>query len=188
MVAVLTRDCGAINKLLPIGYFFVSQQTGVACPVLSLLLNFYPTLPLSSQNIMPAEIDIQPFHDVLTRLEEALAERAANPENTYLRDAVILRFTFTFEVAVSTLRRYLEEIAAIRSSNRMSPRRCLREAADLGLIAECADWMLHVDNRNRAVHAYSEPMADAIAAIAPAFAADARALLNAMAQGIADGG
>lgn len=137
---------------------------------------------------MPAEIDVQPFRDALARLDEALSERAANPENTYLRDAVILRFTFTFEVAVSTLRRYLEEIAAIRRTNRMSPRRCLREAADLGLIAECAEWMLHVDNRNRTVHAYSEPMADAIATNAAAFAADARGLLNAMTQGIADGG
>ena len=137
---------------------------------------------------MSEEIDIQPFRDALARLDEALSERASDPGNTYLRDAVILRFTFTFEVAVSTLRRYLEEIAAIRRTNRMSPRRCLREAADLGLIAECADWMLHVDNRNRTVHAYSEPMADAIAANATAFAADARALLNAMERGIADGG
>ena len=137
---------------------------------------------------MPAEIDIQPFRDALARLDEALSKRAADPGNTYLRDAVILRFTFTFEIAVSTLRRYLEEIAAIRRTNRLSPRRCLREAADLGLVAECADWMEHVDNRNRAVHAYSEPMAEDIAANASAFAADARALLDAMEQGIADGG
>ena len=137
---------------------------------------------------MPADIDIQPFHDALMRLDEALAERAANPENTCLRDAVILRFTFTFEVAVSTLRRYLEEIAAIRSSNRMSPRRCLREAADLGIIAECADWMLHTGNRNLFHRGCGEPMADAIAADASALAAGARAPLNVMAQGIADGG
>ncbi len=137
---------------------------------------------------MPTEVNLQTFEDALARLDEALSERAADPESTFLRDSVILRFTFTFESAVSTLRRYLEEVAALRNANRMSPRRCLREAADLGLIAECADWMLHVDNRNRTVHAYSEPMADAIAANASAFAADARALLNAMEQGIADGG
>ena len=115
-------------------------------------------------------------------------KRAGDPTNTYLRDAVILRFTITFEVAVSTLGRYLHFVAGIRTTNRMSPRRRLREAADLGLIAECADWMQHVDNRNRTVHAYSEPMANAIAAHARTFAADARALLNAMEQGIADGG
>lgn len=137
---------------------------------------------------MPAEVNLQPFRDALARLDESLSERAAHPENTFLRDSVILRFTFTFESAVSTLRRYLEEVAALRNANRMSPRRCLREAADLGLIAECADWMRHVDNRNRAVHAYNEPMADAIAANATPFAVDARALLDAMEKGIADGG
>ena len=89
---------------------------------------------------MPADIDIQPFQDALARLDEALSERIAQPGNTYLRDAVILRFTFTFEVAVSTLRRYLEDIAAIRSSNRMSPRRCLREAADLAPIHRKDDF------------------------------------------------
>ncbi len=137
---------------------------------------------------MPAEVNLQTFRDALDRLDEALSERPLHPDSSFLRDSVILRFTFTFESAESTLRRYLEEVAALRNANRMSPRRCLREAADLGLIAECSDWMLHVDNRNRTVHAYSEPMADAIAANAAGFAADARALLDAMEKGIADGG
>jgi nucleotidyltransferase substrate binding protein (TIGR01987 family) len=137
---------------------------------------------------MPTEVNLQTFEDALARLDEALSERAADPENTFLRDAVILRFTFTFEPAISTLRRYLEEVAALRSANRMSPRRCLREAADLGLIAECADWMLHAEHRNRFHGEYDERIVDAMAANATAFAADARALLNAMEQGIADGG
>ena len=138
--------------------------------------------------LMAADVDLHTFRDALCRLEEALRDRGADPGNTYLRDAVILRFTFTFEAAVSVLGRYLQFVAAIQTTNRMSPRRRLREAADLGLIAECADWLRHVDNRNRTVHACSEPMADAIAAHAAIFAADARALLNAMERGIADGG
>ena len=137
---------------------------------------------------MTSDVDLQNFRDALCRLEEALGDRAAEPGNTYLRDAVILRFTLTFEAAAAALGRYLQFVAAVRDPNRMSPRRRLREAADLGLIAECADWLRHVENRNRVVHAYGEPMADAIAANASAFAADARALLNAMERGIADGG
>jgi len=137
---------------------------------------------------MTTEINLQPFEDALTRLDRAISERSAHPENPFIRDAMILRFALTFETAASALRRYLEDVAALRDANRMSPRRCLREAADLGLIAECSDWMRHVDNRNLTVHAYSEPMADGIAANAPAFAADARSLLNAMQQGIVDGG
>ena len=137
---------------------------------------------------MPTEINLQTFEDALARLDEAISARSANPTNPFIRDAMILRFALTFETAVSALRRYLENVAALVDGNRMSPRRCLREAADLGLIAECADWMLHTDNRNLFHRGCAEPMADAIAANAPAFAADARALLNAMEQGIADGG
>lgn len=138
--------------------------------------------------LMVTDVDLQTFRDALSRLEEALADHATDPGYAYFRDAVILRFTITFETAVSVLGRYLYSVAGMRDTNRMSPRRRLREAADLGLIAECADWMRHVENRNRPVHAYSEPMANAIAANAATFAADARALLNAMEQGIVDGG
>ena len=137
---------------------------------------------------MTSDVDLQTFRDALCRLEEALRDRAAAPESTYLRDAVILRFTITFEAAASVLGRYLQFVAAVRDPNRMSPRRRLREAADLGLIAECSDWLRHAENRNRVVHAYSEPMADAIAANAATFAVDAMALLAAMERGMADGG
>lgn len=134
------------------------------------------------------DVNLQPLRAALSRLDEAVRERQANPDSSFLRDSVILRFTFTFEAAVSVLGRYLESAAGAREAHRMSPRRRLREAADLGLIAECDDWMQHVDNRNRAVHAYSEPMADAIAECAAAFASDARTLLDAMEQGTAGSG
>ena len=134
------------------------------------------------------DVNLQTLRAALFRLDEAVRERQANPGNSFLRDAVILRFTFTFEAAVSVLGRYLESAAGVSEAHRMSPRRRLREAAALGLIAECDDWMQHVDNRNRAVHAYSEPMADAIAAQSIVFAGHAHALLTAMEQGLADGG
>ena len=134
------------------------------------------------------ELDITTFRDALARLDEALVERQAQPDSSFIRDSVILRFTVAFEARVSVLGRYLQHVAAVRDTNRMSPRRRLREAADLGLISECADWIEHLNNRNRTVHAYSEPMAEAIARQAPEFAADARALLDAIERGLADGG
>jgi len=134
------------------------------------------------------DLDLANYRSALDRLDEALTERRVQPESSFIRDSVILRFTVAFEAAVAALGRYLQETAGMRDTNRMSPRRRLREAADLGLIAECTDWMEHVNNRNRTVHAYSEPMAVAIADHATTFAHDARALLSAMDQGISDGG
>lgn len=137
---------------------------------------------------METELDIAVFRNALARLDEALLERQAQPDSSFIRDSVILRFTVAFEAAVSVLGRYLQHVSGVRDTNRMSPRRRLREAADLGLISECANWMEHANNRNRTVHAYSEPMAEAIARQISGFAADARALLTALERGIADGG
>jgi len=134
---------------------------------------------------MPTDINLQPAQDRLAHLDEAVAEHAVDPTNTFLRDSVVLRFTFAFDGVASTLRRYLLDVAPKYGTGRMSSHRCLREAVDHGLVAEDSAWMLHADHRN---HFDRESNADAIAANAAAFAADARALLNAMAQGIADGG
>ena len=159
-----------------------------------LLVLFWRELPggnplrLRRTGTVATKIDISTFRDALARLDEALVERQAQPESSFIRDSVILRFTVAFEAAVSVLGRYLEKVARVSDTNRMSPRRRLREAADLGLISECADWMEHVTNHNRTVHAYSEPTADAISHQAVRFSTDARALFNAIAAGIADGG
>ena len=133
------------------------------------------------------DVDLQPLRDALFQLDEAFQEWQANPDSSFLRDAVILRFTFTFETAVSVLGRYLESAAGVSEVHQMSPRRRLREAAALGLIANCDDWMRHAENRNRAVHACSEPTAYAIAAAMATFDSDARTLLDAMGRGIAGG-
>ena len=131
-------------------------------------------------------LDLHNFRSALARLDEALRERAHNPANPFLRDSVILRYTITFEDAIAALARYLESVAGLRDTNRMSPRRCIREAAALGLIAECSNWMRYVANRNRVSHAYLEPTAIMVAQEATAFATAARALLDAMTRGIAN--
>ena len=43
------------------------------------------------------------------RLREALSDFAQNPESTVIRDGVIQRFEFTFELAWKSLREYLED-------------------------------------------------------------------------------
>ena len=126
--------------------------------------------------------------DVLGQLDRGVEAYATNPDGEFVRDALITRFTFTFSQVITTLGRYLDEIYCLPDARMLSPRQCIRHAARLGLIDNCEAWLQHVENRNRVSHAYLEAMAIAVANGAPAFAADARALLNAMQQGIADGG
>ena len=133
--------------------------------------------------IVPAMIDLQPFRDRLDHLDAALYERAANPDNDFLRDSVVLRFTFAFDAAASALREYLLDRAPMHGSKRKSTRRCLREAVNLGLITDGSAWMIYADHRDEFDRASN---AEAIATNASVFAADAKALLNAMEQGIPD--
>ena len=127
------------------------------------------------------------LRDAIGQLDRGVEAYAAQPDGEFVRDALISRFTFTFSQAITTLGRYLDVVYCLPDARVLSPRRAIRHAARLGLIDNCEAWIRHVENRNRVAHAYLESMAIMVANGATAFAADARALLNAMAQGIADG-
>ena len=134
------------------------------------------------------DINLESLQNAVRQLERTVEAYSNNPDTEFVRDALITRFTFTFAQAITTLGRYLYTVHCMSDGHIISPRQRIRHAARIGLINNCESWLRHAENRNRVEHAYSEPMADAITATAPAFAADARALLIAMEQGIADGG
>lgn len=91
------------------------------------------------------------------RLQEAVAQ----PETPILRDAVIQRFEFTFELIWKALQLYLEH----RGLECGSPRATLKKAFAEGLIQtpEEADvWLQMLDDRNLTSHAYDEALAQRI--------------------------
>lgn len=137
---------------------------------------------------MQSDFDLETCRSALARLDEALVERKAQPDSSYVRDSVILRFTVAFETAASALRRYLDTVYCLNDARVMSPRRLIRHSARLAVITNCEAWLRHVENRNRVSHAYLESMAITVADGATAFAQDARELLSAMERVIADGG
>lgn len=138
--------------------------------------------------MVQSDFDIETCRSALARLDEALVEREAQPDSSYIRDSVILRFAVAFETAASASRRYLDTVYCLNDAGVMSPRRLIRHAARLELITDCEAWLRHVENRNRVSHAYLESMAITVADGATAFAQDARELLSAMERVIADGG
>ncbi|MCX6997903.1 MAG: nucleotidyltransferase substrate binding protein [Kiritimatiellaeota bacterium] len=96
-------------------------------------------------------------HSASARLQEALAE----PETAILRDAVIQRFEFTFELVWKALQLYLEH----RGLECGSPRATLKNSFAEGLIAtpdEADAWLQMLDDRNRTSHAYDEALARSI--------------------------
>jgi nucleotidyltransferase substrate binding protein (TIGR01987 family) len=88
------------------------------------------------------------------RLMEALA-LASTPIN---KDGTIQRFEFTFELAWKAMQAYLRD----QGLDAASPKRSIREAARLGLIAKPEEWLDFLEHRNNIAHSYNEAMADEI--------------------------
>jgi nucleotidyltransferase substrate binding protein (TIGR01987 family) len=89
---------------------------------------------------------------------ERLIDAVAQPETDFMRDAVIERFEFTFEVIWKVLKLYLErqghECGGLRAT--------LKKASAEKLIPtpeEAKRWMQMLEARNLASHAYDEALA-----------------------------
>lgn len=94
------------------------------------------------------------FTQALKRLEEIL-----NAEKSIInRDAAILRFEFTVELAWKCIQKFLrgQEIVC------RSPKECLKEAFGFGLVKDDARWLSAFQDRNLLVHAYTEEDAETV--------------------------
>ncbi|MGD0261410.1 MAG: nucleotidyltransferase substrate binding protein [Verrucomicrobiota bacterium] len=111
--------------------------------------------------------------NAVARLQEAVAQ----PESAIVRDAVIQRFEFSFELVWKALKLYLER----QGHECGGPRPTLKKAFADGLIVtpEEADlWLQMIEDRNLTSHAYDEALA---ARIYQHVVRDYSALLGAMA-------
>ena len=125
-------------------------------------------------------IDISPLKRALTQLEVALQARAEKPADDLIRDAVIQRFEFTYELSVRVLRRYLKHIAASDEEvDELSFRELIRRANELNLLqGSVPEWAAFRQARTDTVHTYNEIRAAEVAAAAKEFAREARVLLD----------
>lgn len=88
----------------------------------------------------------------ITRLEEACAQ----PFSTFIRDAVIQRFEFCWELAWKTLKLRLEYLGI----EALNPRDIFREALNKGLIHDGNSWSEAQKKRNLTTHTYDEKLAN----------------------------
>lgn len=87
-----------------------------------------------------------------------LLEAAAQPESAILRDAVIQRFEFSFELVWKALKLYLER----QGHECGGPRPTLKKAFAEGLISTADEgdvWLQMLEDRNLTSHAYDEALA-----------------------------
>ena len=99
-------------------------------------------------------IKVNNFSNALSRLKEGIAKY--NEADDLLRDGVIQRFEFTFELAWKTLKAVFED-EGLTGLN--SPKTVLREAYAAELIEDDELWLAMLNDRNSTSHIYNEHLA-----------------------------
>lgn len=91
------------------------------------------------------------FEKAYARLKEGSNRYDGNDD--LMRDGLIQRFEFTFELAWKTLQAVFEDEGLIGLN---SPKRILREAFATEVIGNEELWLSMLDDRNATVHIYNE--------------------------------
>ena len=94
------------------------------------------------------------FLSAVIRLQEACEQ----PFSSFIRDAVIQRFEFCFELSWKLLKLRLEYLGV----EALNPRDVLQSALSSGLIHEGNLWTEAQRNRNLTSHTYDEKLADQV--------------------------
>lgn len=123
-------------------------------------------------------LDLSSFKKALVSLEEALIQRGKEPANTFVRDACIQRFEYTYELSHKMLKRYLEEVSASPTEvDEMSFPDLIRTGYERGLLSqEWSEWKIYRKSRGTTSHTYDESKAEEVLALVPEFFAEAKFL------------
>lgn len=121
------------------------------------------------------------FEQALQSLEEGLRDPHLN-ENILLRDGVIQRFEYTFELAWKMIQRVLSFLGQLEEEKLMSKKDLIRLAAQKGLINMPEEWFSFLEARNETVHLYNPEVAKRVFELAQKFPSFAQELLDKLKQ------
>jgi nucleotidyltransferase substrate binding protein (TIGR01987 family) len=124
------------------------------------------------------KLDVTSLGNAVGRLREGLARSEREPADEQLRDGLIQRFEFTYELTHKMLRRYLKESAASPDEiDRLPFADLIRAANAQGLLqSDWPAWRRFREMRARTSHTYDVKAASQIAAAIPAFLEEAEHL------------
>ncbi|MGH7058854.1 MAG: HI0074 family nucleotidyltransferase substrate-binding subunit [Stellaceae bacterium] len=123
-------------------------------------------------------LDPTPLGNAVQRLREGLGRHQSEPFDEQLRDGLIQRFEFTYELAHRVLRRYLRETAASSDHiERMPFADLIRTGQAQGLLrGGWPEWQRFREMRARTSHTYSSDTAALVVGAIPAFLEEAEHL------------
>lgn len=125
-------------------------------------------------------LDLTSLVNAMQRLEEGLARYRSDISDTQIRDGLIQRFEFTYELSHKMLRRYLESAAANPAEfDAADFQYLIRTGNEQGLLLSAwPEWRKFRDMRSKTSHTYDEGIALQVVEGIPAFLQEARYLLS----------
>lgn len=127
---------------------------------------------------MAERLDLTPLGNAIARLREGLDRYQRDISDTQIRDGLIQRFEFTYEISHKMLKRYLEATSpSPEAFDAMPFQDLIRTGNEQGLLlGEWPAWRTFRAMRSKTSHAYDEAIALEVVQGIPAFLAEADAL------------
>ena len=121
------------------------------------------------------ELELLSLSKACQRLAEGWVRYQQNQGDTQLRDGLIQRFEFTYELSHKMLKRYLEFVSPTPGQyDTMAFQDLIRSGNEQGLLqGEWPDWRRYRDMRAKTSHTYDENIALAVVAGIPGFIEEA---------------
>lgn len=129
-------------------------------------------------------LDLTSFEKAVERLREGLTRYRQDTRDTQIRDGLIQRFEFTYEISHKMLKRHLEATSpSPEQYDQMAFQDLIRSGNEQDLLlGDWPRWRTYRDMRARTSHTYDEDVALQVVAGIPAFLDEAAHLLAQIAQ------
>ena len=124
------------------------------------------------------QLDLSPFDRAIDRLDEGLARYHREISDIQIRDGLIQRFEFTYEISHKMLNRYLVYASPTPAQyDEMIFQDLIRSGNEQGvLLGAWPDWKRYREMRSKTSHTDDEDVALEVVGGIPAFLAEARYL------------
>jgi nucleotidyltransferase substrate binding protein (TIGR01987 family) len=132
-------------------------------------------------------LDLTPLERAVARLREGWIRYQQDITDIQIRDGLIQRFEFTYEISHKMLKRFLELTSANPSELDAMPfQNQIRSGNERGLLrGDWPEWRRYRDMRARTSHTYSEDVALQVVGGIPDFIEEAAYLLQRLSEAIA---
>lgn len=125
-------------------------------------------------------LDLSSLQNAILRLDEGIQRYYQNISDTQIRDGLIQRFEFTYELSHKMLKRFLESTSPSPAEiDALAFQDLIRTGNEQGLLlSDWTVWRKYREMRSKTSHTYDESIALQVVAEIPAFLNEAQYLIQ----------